>query len=444
MHRHVVSDPELCQAALREVLESQTFARAEQLRNFLKYVCEKTVFGNSADIKEYSVGVDALGRGPGYSPSNDSSVRRRAYEIRQRLEQFYSIEMPHARVRIELPKGSYVPVFVEMEPVAVSKPAAADQEPAQVAPSVQRAGVRVNLLIASASIFIFMGTLVSGWRAWSSAAQPRIEPIVREFWGPLLEAQSHTLICQGGSLYMLVRTAPFPDNAGIPSFPAPNELYETYGQIRPLPPGARLYMRQVENVASIGAVSGIAVAAGMLRLAGAVYRILPERTAPLASFPGRNVILFGDPLTSQAAVKELGRAYLTIAYDGQGTRLVIRDRRKPPTAPPVFSRKPEAPSGTLEAFGLITALPTEGSGSTGHRTFVISGVSNAGIHGAMEFLASPERLQNLKERFGRQGLSTIPASYQVVVKCYASKELLLSYEYASHEVIDPKVAAELP
>jgi hypothetical protein len=155
------------------------------------------------------------------------------------------------------------------------------------------------------------------------------------------------------------------------------------------------------------------------------------------------VILFGDALSSQAGAKELGRAYLTIGYDDSGTALVIRDRRKPPTAPPVFSRKPESATGPLEAYGLITVLPTEGSSAAHERTFVVSGVSNAGIHGAMEFLASPERLRDLKDRFARQGLRGIPDAYQVVVKCTAASTLLLSYQYTAHEVIDTNVAARL-
>lgn len=440
MRDHVVSDPELCQEALRQVLESHTFARSEQLRNFLKYVCGKAAFGHAADIKEYSIGVEALGRPPDYSPSDDSSVRRRAYEIRQRLSEFYTTEMPEARVRIELPKGSYVPVFVECEPSPAPTPPATPPEPQEVPAPRSRMRERVVLLAAGA---ILGGALLLGWGAWSSAGRPAVDPIVKEFWGPLVAPHSHTLICLGSTLYMVVRAAPFPDNAGIPSYPAPNDIYSTYGQVRPLPPGARLFMRPAENVAPIGAISGIAVATSTMRLAGASYQILPERTAPLASFRGRNVILFGDALTSRAAAKELGRAYLTIAYDDSGTRLVIRDRRKPATAAPEFSRKPESSSGTLEAYGLITVLPTEGSSSAHERTFVISGVSNAGIHGAMEFLASSERLQNLKERFTRQGLPGVPAAYQVVVRCYAANELLLSYEYAAHEVIDSKVVAGL-
>ena len=420
---------------MREVLESHTFARSEQLRNFLRYVCEKTVLGQAGDMKEYSIGVDALGRPPNYSPSDDSSVRRRAYELRQRLEEYYAAEAPDARVRIDLPKGSYVPVFVHREP-SREEPQPVETPPGPPA-SKRRTDSGRRLLVAfalGAVIGAGLLFLVPGWRSSPSSA---IDPVVREVWGPLLEPGSRTLICLGSTLHMLVRTAPFRDESNVPSYTAPTELHGLYAKSRPLSPDARLFMRPVENAASIGVISGVAVAAGVMRAAGVEYQILPERTAPLASFRGRNVLLFGDALTSHAAGKELEKGYFTVAYDESGTELVIRDRRKPPPAPAAFSRKPESSTGTVEAYGLITVLPTVGSEN--ERTFVISGVSNAGIHGALEFLASPDRLRDLKERFARQGLNGIPAVYQVVVRCTAASTLLLSYEYAGHEVIDRSV-----
>ena len=48
--------------ALAEVLESQSFARSEQLKNFLRFVCELEISGRAAEIKEYSIGIVALGR----------------------------------------------------------------------------------------------------------------------------------------------------------------------------------------------------------------------------------------------------------------------------------------------------------------------------------------------------------------------------------------------
>jgi hypothetical protein len=98
-------------AALEEVLRSTTFLRASQVRNFLRYICEMEFAGRAATLHEYLIGVEALGRPTAYSTEDDSSVRRRAYALRQKLEQVYANELVDAPIRIDVPKGSYVPRF---------------------------------------------------------------------------------------------------------------------------------------------------------------------------------------------------------------------------------------------------------------------------------------------------------------------------------------------
>ena len=98
-------------AALEEVLKSATFIRASQVRNFLRYICEMEFAGRAATLHEYLIGVEALGRPTAYSTEDDSSVRRRAYALRQKLEQVYETELADAPIRIDVPKGSYVPRF---------------------------------------------------------------------------------------------------------------------------------------------------------------------------------------------------------------------------------------------------------------------------------------------------------------------------------------------
>jgi hypothetical protein len=99
-------------AALEEVLHSVTFLRASQVRNFLRYICEMEFAGRASALHEYLIGVEALGRPTAYSTDDDSSVRRRAYALRQKLEEVYAKELTDAPVRIDVPKGSYVPRFI--------------------------------------------------------------------------------------------------------------------------------------------------------------------------------------------------------------------------------------------------------------------------------------------------------------------------------------------
>ncbi len=111
--------------ALEEVLRSATFVRASQVRNFLRYICEMEFAGRGAALHEYLIGVEALGRPAAYSTEDDSSVRRRAYALRQKLDEVYAKELTDARIRIDVPKGSYVPRFT---PVIAERSGPLDSE----------------------------------------------------------------------------------------------------------------------------------------------------------------------------------------------------------------------------------------------------------------------------------------------------------------------------
>ena len=81
---HTVDDAEK-RAAMEEVLQSATFVRASQVRNFLRYICEMELAGRAAALHEYLIAVEAMGLPSSYSTDDDSSVRRRARNFRMPL-----------------------------------------------------------------------------------------------------------------------------------------------------------------------------------------------------------------------------------------------------------------------------------------------------------------------------------------------------------------------
>jgi hypothetical protein len=103
--------------ALEQVLQSVTFLRASQVRKFLRYICEMELAGRGNTLHEYLIGVEALGRPTAYSTDEDSTVRRRAFALRRKLEQVYAGELATARIRIDVPKGGYQPTFTRHEVV---------------------------------------------------------------------------------------------------------------------------------------------------------------------------------------------------------------------------------------------------------------------------------------------------------------------------------------
>jgi hypothetical protein len=71
--------------------------------------------GRSSSVKEYTIGSVVFGRGAEFSPRTDPIVRVQARNLRVRLERYYAGPGAQDPIRIELPKGTYVPVFVVRE-----------------------------------------------------------------------------------------------------------------------------------------------------------------------------------------------------------------------------------------------------------------------------------------------------------------------------------------
>jgi TolB-like protein len=84
---------------------------SDRLCRFLRYVVEETLAGRSQAIKEYTIGVEVYGRPADYDPKIDATVRVEAGRLRSKLAKYYSGEGSAGSVRIELPRGTYVPVF---------------------------------------------------------------------------------------------------------------------------------------------------------------------------------------------------------------------------------------------------------------------------------------------------------------------------------------------
>ena len=102
------------QAQLDKILSSEEFSQSESLQRFLRYVVERTLEGHGDELKEYNVGVDVLGRGESYDPRTDTIVRVQAGRLRSKLHEYYRAHGRSDPVRIEIPKGSYVPDFQRM------------------------------------------------------------------------------------------------------------------------------------------------------------------------------------------------------------------------------------------------------------------------------------------------------------------------------------------
>jgi hypothetical protein len=414
-------------AALAAVLASDSFARSEQLRAFLSLVCEMEIAGRTAELTEYLIGVKALGRPPDYSPLGDSSVRTRAYELRQRLARFYSVENPDASVRIELPKGSYAPDFQ----VRTAAPA-----PAPILPQVgtpRRFRVSASSLAGFAAGVAVTSIAALLLLAWHGEA-PGPDPILRQAWAPLLTRDAEVVISVGAPLHLQITPYVARVEEDRPIFYAPLELYPLFTRFRELPKEAKLQMEPVQKAIPMGSVEGVAKVMTALQTLHALTRILPETTSPLSALRGKSAVVFGSTWYSRSTSALLEKTPWTIHWDevaqemalaGQGSRLGLK----------FLPRR--GPRGEFqEVFGLVSVLQNESSTDGDRSIVVISGLTSAGIYGAAAFFTSSGDLRALAERFHKDELAGWPRAFQVVVRCRTSDDAqLLSYAYETHDVL---------
>jgi TolB-like protein/Tfp pilus assembly protein PilF len=96
---------------LGRVLSSSSFRASESLRRLLRYTVEAALDGRGDSLKEYTLGVEALGRPASFDPHQDTIVRVQARKLRERLAAHYAAEGSGESYRLVYRPGSYLPTF---------------------------------------------------------------------------------------------------------------------------------------------------------------------------------------------------------------------------------------------------------------------------------------------------------------------------------------------
>ena len=98
---------------LEWLLHHPEMARSANLVRFLSFICKRYFDGESDDIREYSIAVEALGRKAASFDSHvDPIVRVTARALRKKLSEIYAGDGQNRQLQIVLPVGHYVPQFV--------------------------------------------------------------------------------------------------------------------------------------------------------------------------------------------------------------------------------------------------------------------------------------------------------------------------------------------
>jgi tetratricopeptide (TPR) repeat protein len=113
-------DRMLVREQLARMLESTPFVQSPRRQRFLEYVVHETLAGRGERLKGYSIALEVFGRPETFDPVADPIVRIEAGRLREKLRRYYDTDGWNDPVRIELPRGTYMPriMFCDADSIA--------------------------------------------------------------------------------------------------------------------------------------------------------------------------------------------------------------------------------------------------------------------------------------------------------------------------------------
>lgn len=198
----------ICREYLQRVIDSPVFHGSGVSRKLLSYLGERSLAGRVDDLKEYTIGVEALGRPEGYDPQIDPSVRVQISRLRKRLQDYYEGEGAEDALMIELPRRQFALRFGTPCDPGVA-PAAADPETVSLSAAPRetfwrRTSVALAIALAMAlGALLYFGGPTTGPLS-VAAAERGVTPEMREFWKPYFESDIPVKLSLGIALFVRV------------------------------------------------------------------------------------------------------------------------------------------------------------------------------------------------------------------------------------------------
>jgi hypothetical protein len=381
-----VSDPAIIREQLQRLLVHPLFANSKRYPALLSYTVEQTLLGNAGELKERSIGIEVFGRAPTYDANADPVVRITAGEVRKRLSLYYYDASHAGELVIELPLGSYVPVFRQPETataestiyvpetVAISTPPQispfaqeAPNAPAPAKPSRFRWLVAGLLLTAGCAAGVFVGTRIQ------QAPPPDPPSNIDRFWEPFTSSLNPTTFCLGEPAKNI-------DMDAINSFEAPVSA--------PAEP-QKLYVRlHLSGNLALADVITLTRTAAALEVRHKAFRVVPASEATFAQLREGPIVLIGafDNIWTLRVTQKLRFGF----ESKDGVALIVDRKSQTKTT---WATAWDLPYQKLSRDYAIVARIRDNT--TGQPVIIAAGISEEGTEAAGEILYNPVYLNSL-------------------------------------------------
>lgn len=375
-------------AAAARLLGSRVMVRAPRVAAMLEYVLRCVHEGRAQDISEQSIGVHVFGRTPGYNSSEDNIVRVTARHLRARLEEYYREEGADEAIRIEIPKGSYVPVFSEQfRPAGLAAPPAAPAETSRL-----RKPGRQSLL---AALLVLLLLVPAGF-------------VARRMIAPAPQGLAQYLLLDGGRRLTVVVTDSKLQayrvvyNRLVPLREYIEQRYLLPGNLPAnsgVPESVLRFLRSAPDTSSSSAI-----AASLFTRQGSEeqVRIRHPREVRMRDLELDSAVLFGGPWINPWGQLFEDRLNFQMVPREHASQAQVLNRRPKPGEKALYQPEPGGSYSTNYARVALTPGLTAKS-----RVLLLGATSGDAIEAACRFLLSPESVKEVGSALQRNDLREV-------------------------------------
>jgi hypothetical protein len=419
--------------ALERVIASRTFSRSDQLRNFLRYICEAEFEGRAQELNEYVLGVSVLGRPANYSPTEDSCVRSRAYELRGKLKSYYRLEAPDDPIQIEIRKGAYVPQFQRMMEAKPSDLPVTQVEAPELPPPVPaspaippatrtvfRPGIAM-ILVALLAVPALYYVYSAGEKSGAKTVDPQgWTPEMASFWKPFLNSATPLIVSFEVRLFFFS-----PSSGLVVRDYQTNQLADLAGS-KPLAEfRARMGAPELQETSDYADFGAVHAAFLLGRLLGPHHREIGLKHSAALGWEdlwNSNVIFIGKPNLNPTIRYALNTPDFT---DNLGE---IRNLHPLPGEPAEYRSATSHGSGVK--YALITLLPGP---QPGRHVMILSGAGAEFLWALAESVTDPAHVKELVSRL-RLPSGELPGAFQVVIEGTFESNVPIKVRYVTHRI----------
>jgi hypothetical protein len=386
------------QLALR-IAASKGFCKSSFLPNFLLYICEQHLIGNTQEITEQRIGTKIFHRASNYNPGEDNIVRSYARLLRKRLDEYFEQEGIDEPVRLVVPRGAYVPIFehhAEKNRSFAAPSQIADEEPEHPSPTRLASGlppVRVDRTKSWGYILlgIAIGALLASaaWFFTRSAPSRNVEP-EHALWEKLFQQDRDTIIIPADSGLGILQnvTGKLSDVQGYA-----NGTY--FAEIKPIPGIGMENLNDLRGQRYTSVVD-LNIASTLARLpefATGRSQIRYARGITIEDLKSSNAILLGSSHTNPWVSLFNDRLNFELEYtEAVNQSLVLNKHPQGNESPKYFNG---ANNTANQTYGVIDYLP--GLDGSGH-TLIIQGLNMAATQAAADTLFNAEVMKPILQK----------------------------------------------